>query len=85
MELLQDQNPRIKKMADEILGLVQEFDDEWREEIKLKRFQIHNQEWLEQVANNVSEEWEEESDEDSGQAQWADLSDLDGRVWGDMD
>ena len=85
MELLQDQNPRIKKMADEILALVQEFDDEWKEEIKLKRFQIHNQEWLEQVANTVSEEWEEESDEESGQVQWADLSDLDGRVWGDMD
>lgn len=86
MELLQDQNPRIKKMADDILALVQEFDEEWKEEIKLKRFQIHNQDWLEQVANNVSEEWEEESDEeDSGQNQWADLSDLDGRVWGDMD
>ena len=28
MELLQDQNPRIKKMADEILALVQEFDEE---------------------------------------------------------
>ncbi|OMJ87705.1 hypothetical protein SteCoe_10549 [Stentor coeruleus] len=85
MELLQDQNPRIKKMADEILALVQEIDEEWKEEIKLKRFQIHNQEWLEQVANNVSEEWEEESEDDSGQVQWADLSDLDGRVWGDMD
>lgn len=85
MELLQDQNPRIKKMADEILALVQEFDDEWKEEIKLKRFQIHNQDWLEHVAKTVSDEWEEETDEDSGQVQWADLSDLDGRVWGDMD
>ena len=85
LELLQDQNPRIKKLADEILGLVQEVDDDWKEDIKLKRFEIHNQEWLEQVANNTSEQWEEESDEDSGQMHWADMSDLDNRLWADMD
>lgn len=85
LELLQDQNPRIKKLADEILGLVQEVDDDWKEDIKLKRFEIHNQEWLEQVANNTSDQWEEESDEDSGQMHWADMSDLDNRLWADMD
>jgi hypothetical protein len=85
LELLQDQNPRIKKLADEILGLVQEIDDDWKEDIKSKRFEIHNQEWLDQVANNTSEQWEEESDEDSGQMHWADMSDLDNRLWADMD
>jgi hypothetical protein len=85
LELLQDQNPRIKKLADEILGLVQEIDEDWKEEIKLKRFEIHNNEWLDQVANNTSEQWEEESDEDSGQMHWADMSDLDNRLWADMD
>ena len=85
LELLQDQNPRIKKLADEILGLVQEIDEDWKEDIKLKRFEIHNTEWLDQVANNTSEQWEEESDEDSGQMHWADMSDLDNRLWADMD
>mmetsp|Transcript_30666 Transcript_30666/g.30305 ORF Transcript_30666/g.30305 Transcript_30666/m.30305 type:complete len:609 (-) Transcript_30666:29-1855(-) len=86
LELLQDKNPRIRKMADTVLSLVQEYDEDWREEIKLKRFQLHNQEWLSLIENVGDSDYDEDeiSDEDSDRMHWADLSDLDGHEWGNI-
>ena len=47
LELLSDKNPNIRVLVNAILDYVQIHDDTWRQEIKLKRFQVHNQVYLE--------------------------------------
>ena len=85
LDLLPDKNPRLRKMADSVLSVVQEYDEEWREEIKLKRFQLHNEEWLSLMEQaELGEEWEESSEEEADQMHWADLSDLDAHMWEDL-
>jgi len=67
IELLKDPNEQIKKMAENILSLVQEMDPDWSFEIKARRFQLHNFEWLqgmEQYEGNMADE--RFNDEDYG-------------------
>eukprot|EP00292_Cryptomonas_paramecium_P004280 CAMPEP_0113720002 /NCGR_PEP_ID=MMETSP0038_2-20120614/36189_1 /TAXON_ID=2898 /ORGANISM="Cryptomonas paramecium" /LENGTH=669 /DNA_ID=CAMNT_0000648559 /DNA_START=27 /DNA_END=2033 /DNA_ORIENTATION=+ /assembly_acc=CAM_ASM_000170 len=46
VDLLYDKNKEIRKMADQTLDLVIEFDPEWAQQIRLRKFQIYNAEWL---------------------------------------
>ena len=47
LELLSDKNPNIKGLVNAILDYVQLHDDMWRNEIKSRRFQVHNSVYLE--------------------------------------
>ena len=47
LELLSDKNPNIKGLVNAILDYVQLHDDMWKQEIKMRRFQVHNQVYLE--------------------------------------
>jgi hypothetical protein len=49
VDLLYDKNDAIRKMADQTLDLVMEFDPEWANQIRLRKFQIYNAEWLQAV------------------------------------
>jgi len=42
LELLSDKNPNIKGLVNAILDFVQLHDDMWKQEIKMRRFQVHN-------------------------------------------
>lgn len=84
LELMQDKNPRIKSLADSILSVVQEYDLEWKEEIKAKRFSLYNSEWVTTVQQSELGEWDENSEQDSEHMHWADLSDLGNNVWGEV-
>jgi len=55
LELLSDKNPNIRVLVNAILDYVQIHDDAWKQEIKAKRFQVHNQMYLE-----VMEEFEKQ-------------------------
>jgi hypothetical protein len=46
LELLSDKNPNIRVLVNAILDYVQIHDDNWKQEIKAKRFQVHNQMYL---------------------------------------
>ena len=83
LQLLEDANARIRKMADQLLMMVQEFSEEYREAIKQKRFTLHNLEWITEIQNMEAEEDEEyESEEESdSQFMWEDADDLADRVW----
>lgn len=50
LELLSDKNPNIRVLVNAILDYVQIHDDTWKQEIKMKRFQVHNQVYLEVMA-----------------------------------
>ena len=43
LELLSDKNPNIRVLVNAILDYVQVHDENWRQEIKTKRFYNHNQ------------------------------------------
>lgn len=47
LELLSDKNPNIKGLVNAILDYVQLHDEMWRNEIKTRRFQVHNSVYLE--------------------------------------
>jgi hypothetical protein len=47
LELLSDKNPCIRTLVNAILDYVQIHDDSWKQEIKAKRFSVHNQVYLE--------------------------------------
>ena len=42
LELLSDKNPNIKGLVNAILDYVQMHDEMWKQEIKMRRFQVHN-------------------------------------------
>eukprot|EP00294_Goniomonas_avonlea_P008312 CAMPEP_0114554636 /NCGR_PEP_ID=MMETSP0114-20121206/8318_1 /TAXON_ID=31324 /ORGANISM="Goniomonas sp, Strain m" /LENGTH=691 /DNA_ID=CAMNT_0001739701 /DNA_START=77 /DNA_END=2149 /DNA_ORIENTATION=+ len=46
VDLLYDSNAEIRKMADQTLDLIMDTDDEWAKRIRLRKFQMHNAEWL---------------------------------------
>jgi hypothetical protein len=46
LELLSDKNPNIRTIVNQILDLVQAYDEGWKQEIKTRKFQIHNQVYL---------------------------------------
>jgi len=47
LELLNDKNPNIKTLINAILDFVQLHDEMWKNEIKIRRFQAHNNVYLE--------------------------------------
>jgi hypothetical protein len=49
VDLLYDKNAEIRKMADQTLDLVMEYDAEWAKQIRLRKFQIYNAQWLEAI------------------------------------
>lgn len=46
LELLSDKNPNIRVLVNAILDYVQIHDEMWRQEIKARRFQVHNQVYI---------------------------------------
>lgn len=46
LELLSDKNPNIRVLVNAILDYVQIHDEQWKKEIKAKRFQVHNQVYM---------------------------------------
>mmetsp|Transcript_37348 Transcript_37348/g.90199 ORF Transcript_37348/g.90199 Transcript_37348/m.90199 type:complete len:704 (-) Transcript_37348:31-2142(-) len=49
VDLLYDKNAEIRKMADQTLDLVMEYDEEWATQIRLRKFQIYNAEWIQAI------------------------------------
>jgi phosphoribosylanthranilate isomerase len=46
LELLNDKNPNIRKLVNSTLDLVQLHDEMWKQEIKTKKFEMHNEVYL---------------------------------------
>ena len=49
LELLSDKNPNIRVLINAILDYVQIHDENWKQEIKAKRFQVHNSMYLQVI------------------------------------
>mmetsp|Transcript_1437 Transcript_1437/g.1212 ORF Transcript_1437/g.1212 Transcript_1437/m.1212 type:complete len:428 (+) Transcript_1437:2-1285(+) len=55
VDLLYDKNAEIRKMADQTLDLVMQYDAEWAKQIRLRKFQIYNAQWLEAMQHHVQD------------------------------
>ena len=59
LDLLLDKNGAIRKMAFACLDVVSEHDEHWASQIRQRKFQMHNKEWLEVIDEDEAEEYED--------------------------
>ena len=64
LELLSDKNPNIRVLVNAILDYVQIHDDNWKQEIKAKRFQVHNAIYCEMMEEYDKQYQLDENEED---------------------
>ena len=63
LELLSDKNPNIKGLVNAILDYVQLHDEMWKQEIKMRRFLVHNTVYLEIMDEYEKQAREEDPDQ----------------------
>ena len=59
LDLLLDKSSAIRKMSASCLDVVAEFDEHWASQIRQRKFQMHNKEWLEVIDEDEAEEYED--------------------------
>jgi len=59
LDLLLDKNEAVRRMADLCLDVVIEKDETWAPQIRQRKFQMHNKEWLEVVDEDEAEEYQD--------------------------
>ena len=53
---MHDKNAEIRKVCDNTLDIIAEFDEEWAKKIQLEKFRWHNSQWLEMVESRQLDE-----------------------------
>ncbi|XP_052790502.1 kinesin-associated protein 3-like [Mya arenaria] len=56
IDLMHDKNAEIRKVCDNTLDIISEFDEEWAKKIQLEKFRWHNSQWLEMVESRGADE-----------------------------
>ncbi|XP_023931109.1 kinesin-associated protein 3-like [Lingula anatina] len=56
IDLMHDKNPEIRKVCDQTLDIIGEFEEDWRKKIQLEKFRWHNSQWLEMVESRQIED-----------------------------
>ncbi|PVD22006.1 hypothetical protein C0Q70_17809 [Pomacea canaliculata] len=57
IDLMHDKNAEIRKVCDNTLDMIAEFDEEWAKRIQLEKFRWHNSQWLEMVETRQAEDF----------------------------
>uniref|UniRef100_A0A8C1GE60 Kinesin-associated protein 3a n=1 Tax=Cyprinus carpio TaxID=7962 RepID=A0A8C1GE60_CYPCA len=58
IDLMHDKNAEIRKVCDNTLDIIAEYDVEWGKKIQSEKFRWHNSQWLEMVENRQMDEAE---------------------------
>uniref|UniRef100_A0A673IBC1 Kinesin-associated protein 3-like n=1 Tax=Sinocyclocheilus rhinocerous TaxID=307959 RepID=A0A673IBC1_9TELE len=58
IDLMHDKNAEIRKVCDNTLDIIAEYDVEWGKKIQSEKFRWHNSQWLEMVENQQMDEAE---------------------------
>ncbi|XP_059840433.1 kinesin-associated protein 3a isoform X1 [Hypanus sabinus] len=58
IDLMHDKNAEIRKVCDNTLDIIAEYDEEWAKKIQSEKFRWHNSQWLEMVENRQVDESE---------------------------
>lgn len=56
IDLMNDKNTEIRKVCDNTLDIIAEYDEEWAKKIQLEKFRWHNSHWLEMVESRQMED-----------------------------
>ncbi|KAF6727672.1 Kinesin-associated protein 3 [Oryzias melastigma] len=56
IDLMHDKNAEIKKVCDNTLDIIAEYDEEWGKKIQSEKFRFHNNQWLEMVESRQADE-----------------------------
>ncbi|XP_035990803.1 kinesin-associated protein 3 isoform X2 [Fundulus heteroclitus] len=58
IDLMHDKNTEIRKVCDNTLDIIAEYDEEWGRKIQSEKFRFHNNQWLEMVESRQVDEAE---------------------------
>ncbi|KAI7809138.1 kinesin-associated protein 3 [Triplophysa rosa] len=58
IDLMHDKNTEIRKVCDNTLDIIAEYDEEWGKKIQNEKFRWHNSQWLEMVESRQMEDTE---------------------------
>ncbi|KAK1879323.1 Kinesin-associated protein 3 [Dissostichus eleginoides] len=58
IDLMHDKNAEIRKVCDNTLDIIAEYDEEWGRKIQSEKFRFHNNQWLEMVESRQADESE---------------------------
>ncbi|KAK5607076.1 Kinesin-associated protein 3 [Crenichthys baileyi] len=58
IDLMHDKNTEIRKVCDNTLDIIAEYDEEWGRKIQSEKFRFHNNQWLEMVESRQVDETE---------------------------
>ncbi|XP_076018238.1 kinesin-associated protein 3a [Genypterus blacodes] len=58
IDLMHDKNAEIRKVCDNTLDIIAEYDEEWGRKIQSEKFRFHNNQWLEMVESHQADEAE---------------------------
>lgn len=58
IDLMHDKNAEIRKVCDNTLDIIAEYDEEWGKKIQTEKFRWHNSQWLEMVENRQMDDGE---------------------------
>ncbi|XP_029930333.1 kinesin-associated protein 3-like isoform X1 [Myripristis murdjan] len=59
IDLMHDKNTEIRKVCDNTLDIIAEYDEEWGKKIQSEKFRFHNNQWLEMVESRQADEAEQ--------------------------
>ncbi|CAM4590938.1 unnamed protein product [Eretmochelys imbricata] len=59
IDLMHDKNAEIRKVCDNTLDIIAEYDEEWAKKIQSEKFRWHNSQWLEMVESRQMDESEQ--------------------------
>ncbi|CAH2329365.1 kinesin-associated 3 isoform X2 [Pelobates cultripes] len=59
IDLMHDKNSEIRKVCDNTLDIIAEYDEEWAKKIQSEKFRWHNSQWLEMVESRQLDESEQ--------------------------
>ncbi|XP_069823490.1 kinesin-associated protein 3 isoform X2 [Dendropsophus ebraccatus] len=59
IDLMHDKNAEIRKVCDNTLDIIAEYDEEWAKKIQSEKFRWHNSQWLEMVESRQLDENEQ--------------------------
>uniref|UniRef100_A0A673BXK5 Kinesin-associated protein 3b n=1 Tax=Sphaeramia orbicularis TaxID=375764 RepID=A0A673BXK5_9TELE len=58
IDLMHDKNTEIRKVCDNTLDIIAEYDEEWGRKIQSEKFRFHNNQWLEMVESRQADDSE---------------------------
>lgn len=88
IEQLANTNQNIKKQAEQVLDIVQYHNSQWANTIKTKKYQVHNQAYLQVLeeyerlaANAEGQNFVDQEEDNPNEIQWYDSNDIGNRIW----